>query len=52
MLSARDLGPAGKDEKYGFGEIDLFAAAMRIAPEAFNPNGQTTGRRHIPRRRK
>ena len=52
MLSARDLGPAGKDEKYGFGEIDLFAAAMRVAPEAFNPNGQTTGRRHIPRRRK
>jgi serine protease len=51
MLTARDLGQPGKDEKYGYGEIDLFAAAKRIAPEAFNPNGQTTGRRYVPRRK-
>lgn len=51
MLTARDLGPAGKDEKYGHGEINLLAAARMLAPQAFNPKGQTTGRRFVSRRR-
>jgi serine protease len=48
VTTAKDLGPAGRDDEFGHGQIDVFAAAKMIAPSAFVP---TTGRRILTRRR-
>ena len=52
IATAKDLGTPGKDDLYGYGEIDLFAAAKMLAPEAFNPEQGRTGRRYVTRRKK
>jgi len=52
IATATDLGTPGKDDLYGYGQIDLFAAAKMLAPEAFNPAGGRTGRRFVTRQRK
>lgn len=46
VTTARDIGPAGKDDKTGYGLIDVYAAARMLAPGAF---GRTTGRRFLKR---
>ena len=51
IMTATDLGPAGRDDLYGHGEIDIFAAAKMLAPSAFGPTVPTTGRRILTRRR-
>jgi subtilisin family serine protease len=53
IATAKDLGPAGKDDKTGYGLIDLYAAAKMLAPSAFvdtNTPGYSTGRRFLKRR--
>ncbi len=35
VTTARDIGPAGKDDKTGYGLIDVHAAAKMLAPSAF-----------------
>ena len=52
VSTTRDLGDAGKDNLYGYGLIDLNAAARRLAPQAFNDgpapderSGRRLGRR-------
>lgn len=32
-MSARDAGPKGRDDDYGWGIVDAFAAAQLLAPE-------------------
>ena len=52
VSTARDLGPAGRDDKFGYGLIDLFAAAKMLAPEAFDdtpPPPGRSGRRFLRR---
>ena len=48
ITTATDLGPAGRDDFYGYGQIDVFAAAKMLTPSSFGP---TTGRRMLTRRR-
>jgi len=48
ITTAIDLGPPGRDDLYGHGQIDVFAAAKMLVPSAFGP---TTGRRILTRRR-
>ncbi len=53
ITTAKDLGPAGKDDQFGYGLIDLYAAAKLLAPSAFVDTqgpGYTTGRRFLRRR--
>lgn len=53
IATAKDLGTPGKDDLYGYGQIDMFAAAKMLAPEAFNPEPSgRTGRRFVTRRKK
>ncbi|HVG25273.1 MAG TPA: S8 family serine peptidase [Thermoanaerobaculia bacterium] len=47
ITTARDLGEPGRDDLYGYGGIDVFAAAKMLVPSAF----ETTGRRILTRRR-
>ena len=35
ITTARDIGPEGKDDKTGYGLIDVYAAAKMLAPSAF-----------------
>lgn len=53
ITTAHDLGTPGRDDIYGYGEIDVFAAAKMLAPEAFVDSsagsGTSTGRRSIRR---
>jgi serine protease len=42
--TAIDRGTRGVDTAYGAGVIDVFAAAQRLVPSAFDPQGPTTGR--------
>jgi serine protease len=52
VSTAKDLGTAGKDDKFGYGLIDLFAAAKMLAPEAFEdtpPPPGRSGRRFLRR---
>ena len=53
VTTAKDLGTAGRDDKFGYGLIDLFAAAKMLAPEAFEdtppPPPGRTGRRYLRR---
>jgi subtilisin family serine protease len=35
LKTATDLGTPGRDEMYGFGEVNAFAAAKALAPELF-----------------
>jgi subtilisin family serine protease len=42
IRTAHDLGPLGYDEEYGYGMVDAYAAAQRLAPAAFA----------VPRRRR
>ena len=52
ISTAQDLGPAGKDDKTGYGLIDLHAAAKMLAPSAFvdtPPPPGRTGRRYLKR---
>lgn len=44
--SAVDLGTPGFDTTFGFGGVDAFAAAKRIAPEKFGANPRRRGVRH------
>ncbi|HEV7238553.1 MAG TPA: S8 family serine peptidase [Thermoanaerobaculia bacterium] len=44
VSTAKDLGTAGKDDKFGYGMIDLFAAAKMLAPAAFDENPPPSGR--------
>jgi serine protease len=48
ITTATDLGETGRDDLYGHGQIDIFAAAKMLVPSAF---GSTTGRRLLTRRR-
>jgi subtilisin family serine protease len=48
ISTATDLGAPGYDELYGYGQIDVFAAAKMLAPSVY---GSTTGRRILTRRR-
>ena len=52
VSTAKDLGTPGKDDKFGYGLIDVFAAAKMLAPGAFDdvppPSGKT-GRRFLKR---
>jgi subtilisin family serine protease len=48
VTTAADLGTPGRDDIFGNGEIDVYAAARMLVPSAF---GQTTGRRFLTRRR-
>jgi serine protease len=36
--TATDLGPPGRDAVYGFGLVDAFVAARKLAPELFPPS--------------
>lgn len=52
VTTAKDLGTPGKDDKFGYGLIDLFAAAKMLAPEAFEdtpPPPGRSGRRYLRR---
>ena len=49
ITTAADLGTAGRDDLYGNGQIDVFAAAKMLSPSSF---GSTTGRRMLIRRKK
>ena len=52
ITTAKDLGPAGRDDQYGYGLIDLYAAAKLLAPSAFVDTqgpGYSTGRRFLKR---
>jgi serine protease len=54
--SASDLGPAGMDNTYGYGLLNVFEAAKLLAPELFNTpakpsNPQPTTGRPLGRRR-
>ena len=42
--TAIDRGPRGYDPAYGAGVLNVFAAAQRLAPYAFDSQGPTTGR--------
>lgn len=52
VSTAKDLGTPGKDDTFGYGLIDVFAAAKMLAPGAFDdvppPSGKT-GRRFLKR---
>lgn len=43
--TATDLGTAGKDNTYGYGLLDAYAAARSINPAAFAVKGRFAGRR-------
>lgn len=43
--SAKDLGTTGKDNTYGYGLLDAYAAARQLNPSAFVVKGRTPGRR-------
>jgi len=43
-VTAVDRGARGTDPVYGAGVLDIYAAAQFLAPGAFTPGGQTTGR--------
>src|SRR6202008_4980660 len=38
--NAADLGTTGKDNVYGFGLLDAFAAARQLSPAAFSVHGR------------
>ena len=42
VSTATDLGEPGWDTLYGFGLVDAFAAAHRLAPELFPPPRRRT----------
>lgn len=46
VLTARDLGTAGKDNQTGYGLIDVNAAARMLAPSAFTRTGRRFLKRH------
>ncbi len=52
--TARDLGSKGPDSVFGVGAIDVYAAAMQLAPGAFDPTPvrPSTGRRITTRGKK
>jgi len=43
LATATDLGPAGQDNAFGAGAVNVYAAAKMLAPSAI-PAGPTTGR--------
>jgi len=45
LNNAADLGATGKDNAYGFGLLDAFAAARQLNPAAFSVKGRMAGRR-------